>query len=96
MPDAGVKFMTMNYGPCADGEEPARFSFECPRGKGRCAGLLIERAGFPASAPSWTWNGNRTYPTFSPSIHCLSEYNGQPVSGCGWHGFIENGNVRDA
>ena len=37
---------------------------------------------------SWTWNGDKEKPTLSPSIRVKKEN--------GWHGFLENGVLRDA
>ena len=95
---AKVQFFRLNYEPCPDDERPSRFSFECPRGRGRCGQLLIagadlgggRRAESGKRPACWTWDGNREAPTFAPSIHCLSEAGGRPAGGCGWHGHIRN------
>jgi hypothetical protein len=49
------------------------------------AGHGIKRGGQDQNGgkPQWDWNGNRTVPTFSPSVNC--------EKACGWHGYIESG-----
>jgi hypothetical protein len=88
MSAAEVTFQTLDYKPAEPGKE-VRFGFKCPkRPGGRCEGLMIagrtnikrgprEQGG----TPQWDWNGDRTAPTFAPSINCLD---------C-WHGYIEKG-----
>ena len=81
------EFLTLDYEPCPLDEAPARFGFECPKHPGRmCSGLLIRGQGHDVPNRTWTWNGDREKPTFSPSINCVQ---------CS-HGFIENGIWRDA
>ncbi|WP_445818652.1 DUF6527 family protein [Bradyrhizobium sp. WU425] len=45
---------------------------------------------WPINANTWDWNHDEQSPTLSPSINC----NGP--GGCGWHGFITNGEVTNA
>jgi hypothetical protein len=42
--------------------------------------------------PHWKWDGNREAPTLSPSILV----HGNPGWSAEWHGFLENGVLRDA
>jgi hypothetical protein len=70
------------------GRERRRCYFPCPRREGyECHVLLTP---WPINAPTWTWDGNRDSPTLSPSINCNGE------GGCGWHGFIRNGQTVNA
>lgn len=70
--------------------------FVCPRGK-RCAVLVgpefVERPN-PDALCIWKWDGNMEHPTLSPSINCIAEKDGNPTGGCGWHGFITNGDMQ--
>lgn len=59
-----------------------RFVFGCPRGR-TCAVAL--RPDTLPNGASWEWNGNEQSPTLTPSINC--------VGGCGWHGFVTNGEM---
>lgn len=74
----------------------AHLSFVCPTGR-RC-GILLGPVPVPKTAEDrlyvWGWNGDRDRPTLTPSINCLSEKDGKPVGGCGWHGFITDGEMR--
>ena len=70
--------------------------FVCPNGK-RCSLLLgpqfVKR---PEKGKSniWAWDGNRENPTITPSINCVTtDEEGKPTGGCGWHGFITNGEI---
>ena len=102
---ARVSFHRLNYSPCPDNERPARFGFECPRGRGRCTGLLIAgtviydvplQSGKGGKPACWEWDGNRERPSFSPSINCLAHNPKDPnekYAGCGWHGHIKNGAI---
>lgn len=40
----------------------------------------------PHEPPSWGWNGDRINPTLSPSVFHTKE-----KGGCGWHGWLKNG-----
>lgn len=44
----------------------------------------------------WTWTGSAEEGTLnaSPSLHCVTEWNGKPTGGCGWHGFLTAGVLR--
>jgi hypothetical protein len=74
----------------------AHLLFVCPNNR-RCAVLLgpasVNR---PAEGQLciWGWNGDRERPTVTPSINCIAEKDGKPTGGCGWHGFITNGEIR--
>jgi len=66
----------------------AHILFVCPNGK-RCGVMLgPQHVGRPAPDKQviWGWDGNREYPTITPSINC--------VGGCGWHGHITSGEFR--
>lgn len=109
MTEAQVRFQRLDYSILtADevraGERPCRFGLECPRGRGRCDGLLIVGADLgngqaakrgPAAKPAmWDWNGSVEAPTFSPSIHCRDfTDDGKRAAGCGWHGYIREGKI---
>lgn len=95
MSDAKVIFTKTDQESAGAGEEQM-FSFACPKARGRdqrCGLLLI--AGKTATprdgqnknggAAQWEWDGDRTQPTFKPSINCV---------GC-WHGYIERGRCLD-
>lgn len=73
----------------------AHLTFVCPNGR-RC-GLLLGPAAVSRPRPDalsiWQWDGNRDYPTITPSINCLAEKDGKPAGGCGWHGFITKGRI---
>lgn len=69
--------------PNADGPGAPHIFYHCPRDRGLC--------GVPLKKPNrlgyvWSWNGSLDAPTLSPSIDCR-EANG----GCGWHGFVRDG-----
>ena len=74
----------------------AHIIFVCPNGK-RCAVLLGPQA-VPRPAEGklciWAWDGNVERPTITPSIDCIAMKDGKPTGGCGWHGFITNGEIR--
>ena len=46
-------------------------------------GIKRDPQGEHDGRPQWDWDGNRTHPTFSPSINCAAH--------CGWHGYIRAG-----
>jgi hypothetical protein len=67
--------------------------FVCPNGK-RCAVLVgpqFEDRRTDNEPCVWKWDGNRESPTLTPSINCITEKDGKPTGGCGWHGVITNG-----
>ena len=74
----------------------AHILFVCPNGK-RCCVLLgpafVDRPN-PDALCVWGWNGNVDCPTINPSINCISEKDGKPTGGCGWHGFITAGEIK--
>lgn len=73
----------------------AHIQFICPNNR-HCAVLLGPRhvnRPTPESLCIWGWDGNFDSPTITPSINCLSEKDGKPAGGCGWHGFITNGTI---
>ena len=74
----------------------AHIQFVCPNGK-RCA-VLLGPSFVPKATEDalnvWGWNGDHERPTLTPSVNCLSEKNGKPTGGCGWHGFIIDGEFR--
>lgn len=70
---------------CSDhGEEYDMLWFVCPRKRGMCAVPLLPKRN--PNGSGWAWDEGML--TLSPSINC--------VGGCGWHGFIKNGEIRDA
>jgi hypothetical protein len=86
--------------PTETPEPVAFFGFECPRCGDMCAYLRIR--GGPADdggRPTWEWNRDRERPTFNPSINCLAHNPSNPAekyAGCGWHGWIRDGNATEA
>jgi Family of unknown function (DUF6527) len=56
-------------------EDGAKLTFICPCGK--CYITL------PLNGGGWTWDGNREYPTISPSIRRMDR--------CHWHGYLKAG-----
>ncbi len=71
----------------------ASILFVCPNNK-RCSILLGEQFIPRPNEDSlcvWQWDGNIEQPTIKPSINCISEKDGKPTGGCGWHGYITNG-----
>jgi hypothetical protein len=85
MTAANVTFETLDYQDAEGGKEE-RFSFDCPKHKGRsCEGLLIRGKGNDVPEKTWEWSGGRESPTFVPSINC---------QGC-WHGYIRDGRCVD-
>lgn len=73
----------------------AHILFVCPNGK-RCSVFVgpapVERPR-PDACYTWGWNGDKDRPTLTPSINCIAEKDGKPTGGCGWHGFIANGEM---
>jgi hypothetical protein len=71
----------------------AHILFVCPNRR-RCCVLLgpqhVDRP-HPDALAIWAWNGDRDWPTITPSINCLAKKDGKPAGGCGWHGFITDG-----
>jgi hypothetical protein len=60
----------------------------------RWASLAIPQQTHPDAACVWGWNGDMEHPTLTPSLNCVAEKDGKPTSGCGWHGFITNGEFQ--
>lgn len=77
-------------------QNTAHILFVCPHGK-RCSILLgpkfVDRA-TPDDLCVWGWSGDLEKPTITPSIDCISEKDGKPTGGCGWHGHIINGEMK--
>lgn len=74
------------YPPDADNK--GMIMFVCPRG--RTCGVQIRSGGFKDGLPKrWGFDGNCDRPTLTPSINC------QGPAGCGWHGFLQNGEFRE-
>ena len=67
-----------------DGDERYNmFWFTCPREAGKvCAVPLLPRR-LPNGA-GWSWDPDTK--SLTPSVNC--------VGGCGWHGFVTNGEIR--
>jgi len=58
--------------------------FRCPCGCGALGHLPFDSYTRPSYVTeTWTWDGNETEPTLSPSI--------QRTSACRWHGFLKKG-----
>jgi hypothetical protein len=83
------QFQDMAYQPIdgfadvpADGQ--LRLEYCCPRTGKACGGIIIGKGFKPArGAPSWQWDGNVLAPSLTPSINCQG--------GCGWHGYLTEG-----
>lgn len=60
--------------------------FRCPRDRLYC-GVPAKPSPPNSKGCSWDWNGDVANPSITPSVNC----NG---GGCGWHGFITNGEVK--
>jgi hypothetical protein len=76
----------------------AKIFFVCPNAK-RCGVFLGPKFEDRPSEDEpcvWGWDGNSESPTVTPSINCISEKNGKPTGGCGWHGFITAGRMTNA
>lgn len=91
MSDAQVQFES-EEGEDTPGKE-VYFSFKCPKRRHLCGNLALrgrtglkeDPQGLNDGIPTWNWDGNRTTPTFEPSINC---------EGC-WHGYIRAGRCVD-
>lgn len=46
-------------------------------------GIKRDPQGLNGGRPQWGWDGDRTAPTFTPSVNCEGH--------CGWHGYVERG-----
>lgn len=77
----------------SDDEHPKWLRFGCPRGTGECTVPI--RPQTTRDGHGWNFDGNRDAPTLTPSINCLSEYNGHPSAGCGWHGHVRAGRFEE-
>lgn len=64
-----------------------RFTWSCPKTGNPCGGIMIGHPDKPARSPSWRWDGNVEEPTLEPSVNC--------TGGCGWHGFVQQGEFRE-
>lgn len=67
------------------GGHARRITYICPRGQ--LCGVPVLPHRLPNGA-GWSFDGNVDQPTLSPSVNC--------VGGCGWHGFITAGRMRNA
>ncbi len=63
-------------------EKNVAISFMCPCGCGERGAITIRGPGV-AERPSWSWDGNESAPTLSPSI--------QRNTPCRWHGHLIKG-----
>lgn len=77
-----MEIVTVSLEP---GRERRKLVFECPRRAGHVCEVMLKP--WPINSPTWTWDGNATTPTLTPSINC---------SDCGWHGFVTNGRCTNA
>jgi hypothetical protein len=96
---ADVTIGTFDIEPCKPQGYPRvthHILFVCPNGR-RCGVLLgpehVDRPSADALC-IWKWDGNLERPSITPSINCLSEKDGKPAGGCGWHGYITEGVIR--
>lgn len=86
------------------GRSCQRLQFVCPNGRSCAVMVAPESFTVPLGlTPSgkerklhvWQGPGDPNRPTLSPSVDCRSrDEDGNPASGCGWHGFIQNGEMR--
>lgn len=60
--------------------------FDCPRGVGTSQGKCSADT-LPQPGATWKNEGTDDKPTLNPSFHC--------VNGCGWHGYIVDGEAID-
>lgn len=98
------KFYSLGYREVGPDEKPSMFGFPCPRRSGEiCGGLLLRSSPHVADGTpqppkrTWEWDGDREAPTLRPSINCKAAGpNGEKYAGCGWHGWITKGELRDA
>lgn len=61
--------------------------FICPNR--RYCGVMIRNGEFAdTGVKRWGFNGNCDKPSLTPSINCSG------AAGCGWHGFITNGEMK--
>jgi len=83
--------------PPAQGQR-GRFNYGCPRGTGTCGAIVVFNGPKPDSKKVWGFDGDAEHPTLTPSINCLTHHpeTKEPLAGCGWHGYVEKGNFRDA
>lgn len=84
-PDDIVSWRDLKPGEIFKNDRGKWLIFRCPR-KGHQCQISI-RPQRNASGASWDVSGEEGAPTVSPSINC---------GGCGWHGFIRNGEFSDA
>lgn len=71
---------------CREGVHPWDHAYNC----------LVRYA--PDAPPCWTWSGSIEEDTLtaSPSLHVMTEIDGRPTGSCGWHGFLQNGQMAPA
>jgi hypothetical protein len=87
-----VEWVCRKPGAFAFTESGSAMMFCCPCGCGEFGMLRIDnnrdrsRPQPPGSGPSWAWNGDRDRPTLTPSVFRMG--------GCGWHGFLTDGEWR--
>lgn len=73
--------------PAGEASLPVELWCKCPCGCGADRVLPLYREGQPKPAPAaWTIDGPLDRPTLRPSI--------RDVRGCGWHGFLTEGEFR--
>lgn len=78
----------------------AGYAITCPKCKQVhqwTTALNCREAGCPHNGVSscWKWTGSPEEGTLtaSPSLHCVTEWKGNPTGGCGWHGHLSNGQM---
>ena len=83
--DPGSPPGSFNYFVGSGSPDVIGMVFRCPCGCGDLSGIEFDNV--PPKPPRdthrWHWNGNRETPTLTPSLH--------KTDGCGWHGFLTNG-----
>lgn len=65
--------------PCPTMDDDGYLNFNCPNSGKSCC-IPIKPEVHPDTGASWQYD--KTTQTVTPSINC---------GGCGWHGFIRNG-----
>jgi hypothetical protein len=96
---ADVAIGTFDIEPCKPQGYPGRRHTSCSSvqmvGVAACSSVPdhVDRPTADALC-IWKWDGNLERPSITPSINCLSEKDGKPAGGRGWHGYITEGIIR--
>lgn len=94
---------TLDEGMTLGGRPCQRLQFICPNHRSCAVMVAAESFKVPLSpTPSgkernltvWAGPGDPAAPTLTPSVNCRThDEDGNPTSGCGWHGFITGGEM---